>query len=177
MQARARVLWSAVATVATVLPFCPARAVDSQASLSGSSFFEQKIRPVLAEHCYKCHSSKATKLKGGLALDSKERALKGGNTGPAIVPSKPEESLLLKAIRHADPDLEMPPKEPKLPDQVIADFEKWIKAGAPFPEGPQGHEKNPHPFERQPQLQARKPSESLPCMRNAGQAFPSCAGQ
>src|SRR5262245_49453051 len=80
----------------------------------GSSFFEQKIRPVLADHCYKCHSSKAAKLKGGLALDSKERALKGGNTGPAIVPSKPEESLLLKAIRHADPDLEMPPDEPRL---------------------------------------------------------------
>ena len=103
-------------------------------SLVGSSFFEQKIRPVLAEHCYKCHSMKATKLKGGLALDSKERALKGGNTGPAVVPSKPDESLLLTAIRHADPDLEMPPEEKKLPDEVIADFEKWIKAGAPFPE-------------------------------------------
>src|SRR5436190_7513365 len=105
------------------------------ASLAGSSFFEQKIRPVLAEHCYKCHSMKATKLKGGLALDSKERALKGGNTGPAIVPSKPEASLLLTAIRHADPDLEMPPEEKKLPDEVIANFEKWIKAGAPFPDG------------------------------------------
>src|SRR5262245_30452690 len=104
------------------------------ASLAGSSFFEQKIRPVLAEHCYKCHSMKATRLKGGLALDSKERALKGGNTGPAIVPSKPEASLLLTAIRHADPDLEMPPEEKKLPDEVIADFEKWIRAGAQYSE-------------------------------------------
>src|SRR6185295_7329696 len=100
---------------------------------AGFSFFEQKIRPVLADHCYKCHSTKANKFKGGLALDSKERALKGGETGPAIVPSKPEESLLLAAIRHSDPDLEMPPKE-KLPDEVITNFEKWIKAGAPFPE-------------------------------------------
>jgi len=98
------------------------------------SFFEEKIRPVLADHCYKCHSSKAAKLKGGLALDSKERALKGGNTAPAIVPAKPEASLLLKAIRHSDPDLEMPPEEAKLPDEVIANFEKWIKGGAPFPE-------------------------------------------
>ena len=110
------------------------RAADPS-SLAGSSFFEQRIRPVLADHCYKCHSTRATKLKGGLALDSKDRALKGGNTGPAIVPSKPEESLLIKAIHHSDPDLEMPPEEKKLPEEVIADFEKWIKAGAPFPEG------------------------------------------
>jgi hypothetical protein len=113
----------------------PVRAAEVDASLVGSSFFEQKIRPALSEHCYKCHSMKATKLKGGLALDSKERAFKGGNTGPAIVQSKPEESLLLRAIRHEDPDLEMPPEEKKLPDEVIANFEKWIKAGAPFPEG------------------------------------------
>ena len=126
---------SAVAALAVVLPFCPMVAAESPAPSSGMSFFEQKIRPVLADHCYKCHSSKAAKLKGGLALDSKDRALKGGNTGPAIVPSKPEESLLLQAIRHSDPDLEMPPEEKKLPEEVIANFEKWIKAGAPFPEG------------------------------------------
>jgi len=126
---------SAVAVLAVLLPFCPAGAGESPVSSPGPSFFEQKIRPVLADHCYKCHSTKATKLKGGLALDSRERALKGGNTGPAIVPSKPEESLLLKAIRHSDPDLEMPPEEPKLPDDVIASFEKWIKAGAPYPQG------------------------------------------
>lgn len=98
------------------------------------SFFEQKIRPVLADHCYQCHSATAVKLKGGLALDSKERALKGGKSGPAIIPSNPDASLLLQAMRHAEPDLEMPPEEKKLPDEVIANFEKWIKAGAPFPE-------------------------------------------
>jgi hypothetical protein len=123
-----------VAMCVVAISLLPVAAADS-ASIAGSSFFEQKIRPVLADHCYKCHSAKATKLKGGLALDSKERALKGGNTGPAIVPLKPEESLLLLAIRHADPDLEMPPEEKKLSEEVIADFEKWIKAGAPFPEG------------------------------------------
>jgi hypothetical protein len=122
------------AALVLYVSFSPVQAAEADASLAGSSFFEQKIRPALSEHCYKCHSMKATKLKGGLALDSKERALKGGNTGPAIVPSKPEESLLLRAIRHEDPDLEMPPEEKKLPDEVIANFEKWIKAGAPFPE-------------------------------------------
>src|SRR5437588_7787655 len=119
----------AVAAFALVLPFCRSAAAGAPVPPSGMSFFEQKIRPVLSDHCYKCHSTKAVKLKGGLALDSKERALKGGNTGPAIVPSKPEESLLLEAIRHSDPDLEMPPEEKKLPDEVIANFEKWIKAG------------------------------------------------
>src|SRR2546426_12615794 len=113
---------SALLALSVMLSFGLAKAVESPGAQPGMSFFEQKIRPVLADHCYKCHSSKATKLKGGLALDSKERALKGGNTGPAIVPSKPEESLLIKAIRHADPDLEMPPEEKKLPDAVIADF-------------------------------------------------------
>ena len=114
MQAPASLLFMrgrAVALFAIVLPLCSTRAGDLASSSAGTSFFEQKIRPVLADHCYKCHSTKATKLKGGLALDSRERALKGGNTGPAIVPSKPEESLLLKAIRHSDPDLEMPPEE------------------------------------------------------------------
>src|SRR6185503_5735218 len=104
----------ASAFVALVLSFYRATAAESPAAASGVSFFEQKIRPVLAEHCYKCHSTKATKLKGGLALDSRERALKGGNTGPAIVPSQPDASLLLKAIQHSEPDLEMPPEEKKL---------------------------------------------------------------
>ncbi len=125
---------SAVAALALGAVLHPMSAAEAAADSAGDSFFEQKIRPVLADHCYKCHSTKAAKVKGGLVLDSMERALKGGNTGPAIVPSKPEESLLLKAIRYSDPDLEMPPKE-KLPDEVIANFEKWIKAGAPFPEG------------------------------------------
>ena len=109
-----------------------ARAADLP-SIAGESFFEQKIRPALSDHCYKCHSTKAGKFKGGLALDSKERALKGGDTGPAIVPGNTEKSLLLTAIHHTDPDFEMPPDE-KLSAEIIADFEKWIKAGAPFPE-------------------------------------------
>jgi len=95
------------------------------------AFFEAKIRPVLVEHCQKCHGE--TKANGKLRLDSKASVLKGGVSGPAIVPGKAGDSLLLKAIRHEDPDLKMPPKEKKLPDHVIADFEKWINMGAPDP--------------------------------------------
>ena len=94
-------------------------------------FFETKIRPVLAESCYECHNS-VDKKKGKLALDWREPMLKGGSEGLAVVPGKPEQSLLIKSIRHED-DLEMPSKAPKLSDEVIADFVKWIKMGAPDP--------------------------------------------
>lgn len=98
------------------------------------AFFEQKIRPALAEHCYECHSAKAKKLKGGLALDAKAGWQKGGDSGsPTIVPGKPDEGLFLRYVRHLEPDMEMPPKKPKLPDALIADFAAWIKAGAVDP--------------------------------------------
>lgn len=98
----------------------------------GFDFFEKNIRPVLVEKCYKCHSAQSEKLKGSLLLDSKQGMLKGGSTGPALVPFKPDDSLLLKAIRYTDPDLQMPPKE-KLSDFEIKNFEIWIKLGAPDP--------------------------------------------
>ncbi|MFM8550287.1 MAG: DUF1549 domain-containing protein, partial [Verrucomicrobiota bacterium] len=98
------------------------------------AFFEQKIRPALAEHCYECHSAKAKKVKGGLYLDSKAGWQKGGDAGtPTIVPGKPDEGLFLRYVRHLEPDMEMPPKKPKLPDALIADFAAWIKAGAVDP--------------------------------------------
>src|SRR5438105_9972709 len=73
--------------------------------------FEKRIRPVLVGQCFKCHSSEAKKLKGGLRVDSRELMLKGGETGPAVVEGKPNQSLLVKAIRWTDKDLQMPPKE------------------------------------------------------------------
>jgi hypothetical protein len=97
------------------------------------SFFEEKIRPVLAAKCFQCHSDRANKLKGKLKLDSRKAILKGGEEGPVIIVGKPDESRLITALRHQN-DLEMPPKE-KLPTAVIADFEKWIAEGAVFPEG------------------------------------------
>ncbi len=95
------------------------------------AFFEAKIRPVLVETCLQCHGE--TKASGKLRLDSKAGVLKGGFSGPALVPGKAKDSLLIKAIRHVDPELKMPTKGPKLSDAVIADFEKWIDMGAVDP--------------------------------------------
>jgi hypothetical protein len=109
-------------------------ATAATAAEPGIEFFEKKIRPVLVKECYSCHAVSAKKPKGGLLLDSKAALLKGGDSGPALVPGKPSESLLLKAVRYTDPNLRMPPKT-KLSDGVIADFEKWIAMGAPDPRG------------------------------------------
>jgi len=94
-------------------------------------FFEEKIRPVLAAKCYKCHSERARKIKGKLKLDSREAILKGGSEGPSVILGKPDESLMIIALRHQD-GWDMPPEE-KLPDAVVADFAKWIAEGAYFP--------------------------------------------
>lgn len=98
-------------------------------------FFEKKIRPVLVQNCYKCHSANAEKIRGGLLLDTREGIRRGGDNGPAIVPGDTDESVLIQAIRYTNPDFAMPPKSAsgKLPDAVIADFEKWIAMGAPDP--------------------------------------------
>ncbi len=97
-------------------------------------FFEKKIRPLLVEQCYSCHSANAKKLKGGLKLDSREAMLKGGETGSAVVPGEPLKSHLIDAISYKNVDLLMPPKA-KLPDAAIADLTKWIKDGAAWPSG------------------------------------------
>jgi hypothetical protein len=96
----------------------------------GIEFFEAKIRPVLINQCFECHSAKAAKLKGDLRLDTHESMLEGGKSGPAIVPGKPAESLLLQSLKRDKK--QMPPEKP-LPAEVIADFEKWIAMGAPDP--------------------------------------------
>jgi len=112
----------------------PAHA-GAPSDLAQLDFFEKKIRPVLVEQCYECHSNDAKKIKGGLTLDTREGVMKGGDSGPAVVPGKPNKSLLLTTMRHEDPDsdLAMPPKKDILPDQVLADFAAWIKMGAPDP--------------------------------------------
>lgn len=94
-----------------------------------ATFFESKIRPVLAKQCYGCHSSNLPSPFGGLALDTKAGLLKGGATGKVIIPGKPEESRLLDALLYKDPQLQMPPSG-KLPDLVVADFTRWIAEGA-----------------------------------------------
>jgi hypothetical protein len=98
----------------------------------GTAFFESNIRPLLVERCYECHSAEAKKVKGGLLLDSRTGWAKGGENGPAIVPGKPAESLLIKAVLYADSDLQMPPKRRLEPEQVAA-LQEWIRMGAPDP--------------------------------------------
>jgi hypothetical protein len=105
----------------------PARS-DPQAE----AFFEKKVRPVLAMHCFKCHDGKTK--RGNLRLDSRAAVLAGGDRGPALVPGDPEKSLLVKAISHTDEQVKMPPKA-KLPREAIADLTRWVTLGAPWPGG------------------------------------------
>src|SRR5262245_46105792 len=97
-----------------------------------AEFFESKVRPILAEKCFSCHSESAKKLKGNLLLDSKAGLLAGGDSGPAIVEGKPNESKLIEAIKYGNEDLQMPPKQ-KLKDAEIEALTKWVSIGAPWP--------------------------------------------
>ena len=110
-------------------------ALTVQDDAAGIEFFEKKVRPVLVEACASCHSGSAKKIKGGLLLDTPEGILKGGDTGPSVVPGKPEASLLLKAVRWQDPELQMPPKK-RLPEAAVADLVTWVSMGAPRPATP-----------------------------------------
>jgi cytochrome c553 len=100
-------------------------------SAAGLQLFREQIEPALAKHCYRCHSAGATPLEGGLRLDHREGARRGGDSGPAVVPGKPADSLLVQALQHEG--LEMPPKQAKLPAATIAQFVRWIELGAPDP--------------------------------------------
>src|SRR3954451_14937846 len=114
--------WAAITALADAPAPAPAA---EKLDPAGVDFFEKKVRPVFVSYCYECHSAKADKLKGGLRLDSKVGLMHGGDSGPAIVPGKPNESRLIKAIRLSEPDLKMPPKRP-LPPEIVADLEKWV---------------------------------------------------
>jgi hypothetical protein len=100
----------------------------------GVEFFEKHIRPVLAEHCFSCHSARSPKVKGGLLLDSQPGIAKGGTGGPILVAGDVEKSRLIHALRWTDSELTMPPKA-KLTPQQIEKFEQWVKMGAPDPRG------------------------------------------
>ncbi len=119
-------IWTAV-----VLGAAAAARGDDAAS-ARDDFFEAKVRPILVERCYSCHSSGAKSIKGGLVLDSAAGLEKGGDTGPVVEPGAPEESLLIEAIGYEDPGVQMPPKG-KLPDEEIATLREWVASGAAFP--------------------------------------------
>src|SRR5262245_28460329 len=98
-----------------------------------AEFFETKVRPILVEHCLKCHGdTKGKAPKGGLRADSRAGLLKGGDSGPAIVPGEPNQSRFIEAVNFQNPELQMPPKG-KLPNAVIADLTAWIRDGANWP--------------------------------------------
>jgi hypothetical protein len=106
-----------------------ASAVDDQKELA---FFENKVRPLLAEHCYDCHSAAKGKAKGGLTLDTEGGWMDGGDSGTALVPGKVAESLIIEAVEQGDPDFAMPPKY-KMAAQEIEVLKRWVAMGAPDP--------------------------------------------
>lgn len=128
-------------------------------------FFETNVRPVLVEHCQKCHGSK--KQWAGLRLDSREALLRGGDSGAAIVPGEPNKSLLIRAVRHEDENLKMP-EDGKLSDRQIADLVRWVEMGAPFPSSPKTATRT-----RDPRHWAFQPPQepSVPTVKNEAWAL------
>ncbi|WP_145348449.1 DUF1549 domain-containing protein [Rosistilla ulvae] len=133
------------------IAFLSGNAANADPSAEGIRFFEQKIRPILVEHCYECHSADSASLSAGLMVDSQQGLLEGGDSGAAIVPGKPDESLLLESLRYDPYGYQMPPNG-KLPVAVIADFEQWIRDGAPDPRT----ETNPKPGKQSFDIDSRR---------------------
>ena len=106
-------------------------AVAQTSDVETRDFFESKVRPLLAEHCFRCHSMKAETLRGELYLDNRDRLLKGGQSGAVVLPGDPENSLLVQAIRWEE--LKMPPSG-RLTENQVAVLVRWVKLGAPWPE-------------------------------------------
>ncbi len=160
MRKHLRISIGFVALICAAYAVPMAMADDPAPSKEGIEFFEKKIRPVLVDSCYKCHSASAKKVKGKLKLDSWEAIAKGGESGKAsVVPGDPDKSLLIVAIRYTDKDsgdhdalLMPPPKDDqpkKLPDAVIKDFEDWVKMGRLIRRtGPRRNPSRPHPSTR-----------------------------
>jgi hypothetical protein len=120
----------------SALALAAGAAVGASLDPAQVEFFEKKVRPLLADHCYECHSAKADKVKGGLRLDTRADTLKGGAAGPVIVAGKPDESLLLQVVKGVAKDTKrMPPekKGPPLNAEQIAVLEEWVRLGAPDP--------------------------------------------
>ena len=147
-------------------------------------FFERRIRPALVTHCYECHSASSKKVGGKLYLDHAGGLLRGGESGSAIVPGRPGESLFIRAIRKENDDLVMPPDDkPSLPEAVVNDLVEWVRRGAPDPRASPG-EKSPRdaqpngaalwsflPVDKQPPL--GHATRTGPGMTSTGSSLPN----
>src|SRR5260370_26419673 len=116
----------AAAAVWVALGVLGAGALGAEPSRAQLDFFESRIRPILANNCYKCHSQQAEKVKGGLLLDTRDGLLKGGKTGPGIVPGDPDRSLLTEAVGYTNAALHMPPNGEKLSAAQVTDLVAWV---------------------------------------------------
>lgn len=171
-------------TLVCVTAVVRVRADETPPSAADVEFFEQKIRPLLVTRCFECHSEKGNgekgkgepgKVKGGLHLDSRAGMLAGGDSGPAIVPEKPAESLIIEAINYSQDSAQMPPRG-KLPQNEIDLLTEWVRRGAPFPEsetrpdGPAGRTKKGIDFETGKKFWSFQPvhEHPLPAAKTAG---------
>src|SRR4051812_39606710 len=136
------------------------KAAVEQPAADQVAFFETKVRPVLVQQCYECHSAEAKKVKGGLLLDTREGTRRGGEQGPAVVPGDPEASLLVLAVRYQDENLQMPPKH-RLPDEVVADLEQWVRSGAADPRDDKAVVRNDIDIEKGRQFWAFQPPQAV----------------
>ncbi|MEX2214089.1 MAG: DUF1549 domain-containing protein [Phycisphaeraceae bacterium] len=155
------------ACILIAAPLSVARAVEKDAAANPADieFFEKHIRPLFAQHCAECHDGK--KKKGGLRLDSPAFIAKGGDTGKIFIAGKPDASMIIKAVRHGDPDFKMPPKK-KLSDEEIALLVKWIERGAALPQDKAPTAQGPYDYDKWRQFWSFKPLEkpAVPLVKN-----------
>jgi hypothetical protein len=129
---RTDLLAAALVCLALCLATRVCKASDTAPTPADVEYFEAKIRPLLVQRCFECHADQGKGVKGGLHLDSRSGILTGGDSGPAAVPEKPEDSLLIEAINYGQDSAQMPPRG-KLPQQEIELLTEWVRRGAPFP--------------------------------------------
>lgn len=118
--------------ILTVLATVSMAHAGGESNEAGIAYFEKHVRPLLALRCYECHSERSGVAEGGLLLDEPSQWMRGGHSGPAIVPGDPDASPLIRAVRYEDPDLQMPPSQ-TLPEEEVAKLEQWVRIGAPAP--------------------------------------------
>lgn len=127
-----RLRWLTLATVLTISTCAAAGDQEVEREQDGKRFFTDRIEPLLKSRCFGCHSHSAGEMEGGLTLDSRGGWQQGGSRGPAVVPDKPEDSLLIQAVRGTDSKLQMPPDDRLSPAQIELLVE-WVQRGAPDP--------------------------------------------